>query len=126
MAVTYATGLKNTRMTAVGAAIDAGAAAGILELGTTAMGTTLVTITLNDPCISGSATLGAIVMAGFPKTGTAVGAGAIEAARIRDSNNADVITGLRVSTTSVEVIVDNTSVATAQLVVVSSITLTHG
>lgn len=126
MSVTYATTLKNTRMTAVGAAIDAGAAAGILELGTTAMAATLVTITLGDPSISGSATAGAIVLAGFPKTGTAAAAGTLVAARIRDSNNVDVITDLRISTTSVEIVVDNTSVATAQLVVVSSITITHG
>lgn len=126
MSVTYATSLKNTRMSAVGVAIDAGAAAGILEMGTTAMGATLVTITLGDPSISGSATAGAITFAGFPKTGTAVAAGAMEAARIRDSNNTDVITGLKVSSTSTEIVVDNINVVTAQLVVINSITITHG
>ncbi len=126
MSVTYATTLKNTRMSAVGVAVDAGAGAGLLELGTTAMAATLVTFTLGDPSVSGSATAGAIVFAGFPKTATAVAAGTLVNARMRDSNNTDVITDLKVSTTSVEIVVDNTSVATAQLVVISSITITHG
>lgn len=126
MAVTYATGLKNTRMSAVGVTIDAGAASGILELGNTAMASTLVTFTLAKPSISGSATAGAVVFAGFPKTATAAAAGTLVAARIRDSNNVDVITDLRVSTAAVEIIVDNTSVALNQLVVISSITITHG
>lgn len=126
MAVTYATTLKNARMSAVGVFIDAGISGGILELGTAGMAATLVTIVLGDPSVSGSATAGAIVFAGFPKTGTAVAAGTLAAARIRDSGNVDVITGLVVSSTATEVVVDNTSVVTAQLVVINSITITHG
>lgn len=126
MAVTYATTLKNARMSAVGVAIDAGAGAGLLEIGTAGMAQTLVTITLGDPSVSGSATAGAITFAGFPKTGTAAATGTLGAARIRDSNNTDVITGLSVSTGNAEVIVDNTSIVTNQLLVVNSIVITHG
>lgn len=126
MAVIYNTTLKNRRMSAVGMEADSGAGAAILELGTTGMAATLITITLGDPSVSASATAGAIVFAGFPKTGTSVAAGILAAARIRDSNNADVVTGLLVSSTATEVTVDNTNVATAQLVIVNSITITHG
>lgn len=126
MAVTYATTLKNTRMSQVGVAVDAGAGAGILELGTAGMAQTFVTITLGDPSVSGSATAAAITFAGFPKTGTATGVCTLGAARVRDSNNTDVITGLSVSTGNAEVIVDNTSMNTNQLIVVNSIVITHG
>lgn len=126
MAVTYETSIKNRRMTAVAAAIDSGAGAGIIELGSAGMANTLVTVTLNDPCITGSATLGVITFAGFPKTGTAAASGTLGAARIRDSNNADQITGLSCSTGNAEVIVDNTSININQLLVINSIIITHG
>lgn len=126
MAVTYATLVKNARMSAVGAFIDSAAAGGVLELGPAGMGSVLVTFTLEVTSVSGSATAGAIVMAGFPKTGTAVAAGTLGAGRIRDGGATDVITGLSVSSANVEIIVDNTSVVTGQLVVISSITITHG
>lgn len=126
MAVTYNTSLKNRRMSAVGAEIDGTNGLGRLELGPAGMGSVLVTVTLSNPCISGSATAGSIVFAGFPKTGTAVDAGTLGAARLVTSAGTSVVTGLSVSVASAEVIVDNTSVVTAQLVVISSITITHG
>lgn len=126
MAVTYNTTLKNTRMSAVGVAIDGGAAAGTFELGPAGMTSILVSRTLQDPSISGSATAGVITFAGFPLTATAQSVGTLGAARIRDSNSVDIITGLSCSAANAEVIVDNTSVVTAQLVVISSITITHG
>lgn len=126
MAVTYATGLKNFRMSAVGVFIDSGVGAGKLELGPAGMGSVLVTITLGDPSISGSATAGVITFAGFPKTGTAVGAGTLGAARLSDVNGTVQIDGLSVSSANTEVIVDNTSVVLNQLVVISSIVITHG
>lgn len=126
MAVTYSTTLKNFRMSAVGSFIDSGSGAGRLELGPAGMGTILVSITLGDPCISGSATAGVITFAGFPKTGTAQSSGTLGAARLLDSGGDAHISGLSISTANAEVIVDNTSVVTAQLVVISSITITHG
>lgn len=126
MAVTYATTLKNTRMSAVGVAIDGTNGLGRLELGPAGMGSVLVTVTLPFPCISGSATAGVITFAGFPLTGTATGAGTLGAARLVTSAGTSIITGLSVSTGTAEVIVDNTSVTTNQLVVVTSIVITHG
>lgn len=126
MAVTYSTALKNKRMSAVGVLVDGTDGPGRLELGPAGMGSVLVTITLATTSISGSATAGAVVFAGFPKTGTSVDAGTLGAARIVDSAGTVIISGLSVSAANCEVIVDNTSVVTSQLVVISSITITHG
>jgi hypothetical protein len=126
MAVTYATTLKNRRMSAVGAEIDGTNGLGRLELGPAGMGTILVSLTLDFPSVSGSATAGVITFAGFPKTATAQSVGTLGAGRMVTSAGTSVITGLSVSTAGTEIIVDNTSVVTSQLVVVSSITITHG
>lgn len=126
MTVSYSTATKNLRMSGVGVMVDAGAGAGILELGTAGFAQTLVTITLGDPSVSGSATAGVITFAGFPKTGTAAAAGTLGACRIRDSNNTDVISNMSISSANAEIIVDNTSVALNQLVIITSIVLTHG
>lgn len=126
MAVTYSTALKNKRMSAVGVLIDGTDGLGRLELGPAGMGSVAVTVTLANPSVSGSATAGAIVFAGFPKTGTAVGVATLGAARFVDSAGTVIISGLSVSAANAEVTVDNTSVVTGQLVVISSITITHG
>lgn len=126
MAVTYSTTLKNRRMSAVGAEIDGTNGLGRLELGPAGMGSILVSLDLAFPCISGSATAGVITFAGFPKTATAQSVGTLGAGRLVTSAGTNVVTGLSVSSANVEIIVDNTSVVTAQLVVISSITITHG
>lgn len=126
MAVTYSTTLKNTRMSAVGAAIDGTNGLGRLELGPAGMGTVLATLTLQFPCVSGSASLGVITFAGFPLTCSAVSNGTLGAARLVTSGGTSVVTGLSVSTANCEVIVDNTNVVSFQTIVVSSITITHG
>jgi hypothetical protein len=124
MSVSYPTSLKNTRMTAVRDAIDAGASAGKLEIGTTAMGTTLVTIPLADP--SGSIASGVLTLSGTPLSANAAATGTAAAARVRDSNNADVVTGLTVGTSGTDIIVDSTSVTSGQQVTITSGTITHG
>jgi hypothetical protein len=126
MGVSYSTALKNFRMSAVGVFIDSGTGAGRLEMSTAGLGTLLVTITLQRPSVSGSATAGAITFAGFPKTGTAVAAGTLGGAQVKDSSGTVVIDALSISTANAEIIVDNTSVAINQLVVISSIVITHG
>lgn len=126
MAVTYNTTLKNRRMSAVGAEIDGTNGLGKLELGPAGMGTVLATLTLQFPCVSGSATAGVITFAGFPLTCSAVSSGTLGAARLVTSAGTSVVTGLSVSTANAEVIVDNTNVVSFQTIVVSSITITHG
>ncbi len=124
MAVTYASGLKDTRMTAVRDAIDAGAGAGYIEIGTAGMAAVLVTITLADP--SATVSGGILTLSGTPKSGTATGTGTAAAARIRTSAAADVVTGLTVGTSGSDINLDSTSITTGQTVTITSGTITHG
>lgn len=124
MAVVYTTAVKNARMTAVRDQIDAGAAAGILEIGTAGMATVLAQITLNDP--SGTVASGVLTLSGFPKSDTSANAsGTAAAARIRDSNNVDIITGLTVGTSAADIILDSVNITTGQTVTINSATITH-
>lgn len=123
MAVTYPTNVKTDRMEAVVALIDAGTGAGKLEIGTAAMAATLVTFTLDDP--SATVTNDVLTLAGVPLTQAATGDGTAAAARIRDSDNNDVVTGLTVGTSGTDIIIDNTSIATDQNVTLVSGTITH-
>lgn len=125
MAVTYASDVKDSRMDAVKDQVDAGAGAGKLEIGTAGMAAVLVTITLNDPCSAGSSG-GVLTLSGFPKTQAATAGGTAAAARIRDSDNNDVITGLTVGTGSEDIVLDNASIANGQDVTINaSPTITH-
>ena len=123
MAVNYSATAKSNRMTAVRDTIDAGSAGGVLQIGTTGMGTVLASFTLNDPAgtVSGSV----LTMSGFPKSATASASGTAAAARIRDSNGNDVITGLTVGTSGSDINLDSTSISSGQTVTINSATLTH-
>lgn len=99
MTVIYDTATKTARMTAVRDQIDAGASAGVLQIGTSGMAVVLADFTLNDPCgtISGDV----LSFSGFPKSDTSANAtGKALSARIRDSSNNDRVTGLDVGLTS--------------------------
>jgi hypothetical protein len=123
MSVIYTTAVKNARMTAVRDQIDAGAAAGTLQIGTTGMATVLATITLNDP--SGTVASGVLTFSGFSKSTTASATGTAAAARIRDSNAVDIVTGLTVGTSGSDINLDNTSINSGQTVTITSATITH-
>lgn len=126
MAVTYTTALKNSRLDLVTTAIDAGSGAGKLEIGTSGMSTVLATITLNDPA-AGSAAGGVLTFSGTPLSDTSADdTGTAAAARIRDSDNNDVITGLTVSTSGADINLDSTSITAGQTVTINSATITHG
>ena len=125
MAVTYTTAVKNARLDAVTAQIDAGAGAGKLEIGTTGMGTVLATITLADPSAA-AASSGVLTFSGFPRSDTSADAtGTAAAARIRDSNNTDIVTGLTVGTSGSDINLDSTSITAGQTVTITSATITH-
>lgn len=128
MSVTYSAAAKTGRMTAVRTEIDAGGSAGKIELGTSAMGSTLATVTLSGTGATGSTISGSVLtFASFPKTVAASAGGTLAAARVRTSASADVITGLTVGTSASDIIVDNTSVANGQnITVAASPTITHG
>ena len=123
MSVTYSTAVKTARMTAVRDQIDAGSGAGVLQIGTTGMGTVLASITLSDP--SGSVS-GAVLTLTMPHSDTSADAtGTAAAARIRDSDGNDVVTGLTVGTSGTDIVLDNTSITATQTVTLTSATITH-
>lgn len=124
MAVTYATDVKTARMNAVVTEIDAGSGAGVLQIGTTSMGTVLAEFTLNDPC--GTVSGAVLTFSGFPKSDLSANAtGTAAAARIRDSDGNDVITGLTVGTSGTDIILDSVSITSGQTVTLSSASITH-
>jgi hypothetical protein len=125
MAVTYPNNVKVARMTAVRDLIDAGSGAGRLEIGTTAMGSVLATVTLGDP--SGTiAGAGVLTLSGFPRSDTAADAsGTAAAARIVDSDGTTVISGLTVGASGTDVILDSVSITSGQTVTINSAVFTH-
>lgn len=124
MAANYNTNVKNSRMTAVRDAIDAGAGPGVLQIGTAGMATVLAEITLGDP--SGTIANGVLTFSGFPRNDTAANAsGTAAAARIRDSNNTDVVTGLTVGTSGSDINLDTTTITANQQVQINSAAITH-
>jgi len=123
-AFTYAAATKTARLTAVRDQMDLGAGAGKLEIGTAGMATTCATITLNDPSATVSGSV--LTLSGFPKTVAASATCVAAEARIRDSNNVDVVTGLTVGTSATDIILDNTSINSGQNVTINaSPTITH-
>lgn len=125
MAVIYSLAAKNARLEAVVNTIDAGSGPGVLQIGTTAMGTVLATIVLDDPC--GTVSGGVLTFSGFPRSDTSADAtGTAANARIRDSNGNDVITGLTVGVagSGADIILDTTSIDQFETVTLNTATIT--
>lgn len=125
MAVIYSTAAKNARLTGVVNTIDAGSGAGVLQIGTAAMASVLAEITLADP--SGTVSGGVLTFSGFPRSDSSANAtGVAAAARIRDSNGNDVITGLTVGVTGsgADIILDTTNIDAGEIVTLNSATIT--
>ena len=122
MAVTYTTAVKNARLDAVVTQIGS---AGVLEIGTTSMGTVLATIALGNP--AGTTSGGILTFTGFPRSDTSADAtGTAAAARIRTaSGGTDIITGLTVGTSASDINLDSVSITAGQTVTITSATITH-
>lgn len=127
MAVTYSTAVKTARMTAVRDQIDAGGAAGKLEICTTAYGSILATIPLGYSGVSTGTVSGAVLtLAGFPRSDTSAdNTGTAAVARIRTSANVDVITGLTVGLSASDINLDSLSITAGQTVTINSAAITH-
>jgi hypothetical protein len=125
MAVTYSTAAKNARLQAVADLIDAGAGPGVLQIGTAGMGSVLAEFTLTDPC--GSVAAGVLTFDFDPDISdtSANATGTAAAARIRDSNGTDIITGLTVGTSSADIILDSVSITVGQTVTITTAAITH-
>lgn len=124
MPTIYNAAVRTARMTVARDAIDGGPAAGVLQIGTAGMALVLAEITLGDPC--GTVTGNVLTFSGFPREDTAANAsGLAAAARIRDSNAVDVITGLTVGTSGTDIVLDVVNLVAGQRVVINSATITH-
>lgn len=125
MAVIYAAALRTTRMNDVVAAIDAGAGAGKLKIGTTAMGAVLATLTLTDPC---GAVAGDVLTFDFDpdiSDTSADATGTAAAATITDSDDNIIVSGLTVGLSAANIILDSLSITAGQTVTITAGTLTH-
>lgn len=125
MAVIYSTAARNARLNGVINTIDAGSGPGVLQIGTASMAVVLADITLADPC--GTATGGVLTFSGFPRSDTAANAnGTAAAARIRDSDGNDVITGLTVGLngSGADIIFESVSFNTGEIITMNSATIT--
>lgn len=123
MAVTYTTAVKNARLDAVTSQIGT---TGVLEIGTTSMGTVLATIALGNPAAA-SASGGVLTFSGFPRSDTSADAtGTAAAARIRTaSGGTDIVTGLTVGLSGSDINLDSLSITAGQTVTINSMTITH-
>jgi hypothetical protein len=120
MAVNYTVAVKNARLEAVVSQIGSG---GKLEIGTAGMAEVLATFTLEST--AGTATSGVLTFSGFPKQDSADATGIAAAARIRKSDNTDIVTGLTVGMSASDIILDNTNIVTNQVVIIQSAAITH-
>lgn len=123
MAVTYNTTVKNARLQVVIDAIDAGTGAGKLEI-MSAGGTVLATVPLADPC--GTVSAGVLTFTMPQSDSSADATGTATQARIRDSDNTDVVTGLTVGVGSEDIVLDSASITAGQVVTINTATITHG
>lgn len=121
MAVIYTSALRTTRMTATRDAC-AGGALQLLDAG----GNVLSSHTLSSS--GGTVADGIWTLAFAAATAAATASGTATAARIRNSSDADVVTGLTVGLTDsgADVELQNTSINAGQDIVISSATLTDG
>jgi hypothetical protein len=124
MAVVYSTTVKNSRLTVVRDAIDAGSSNGTLEIGTTGMASVLATIPLADPC--GSVATGVLTFT-MPQSDTSAdAAGTAAEARIKDSNGTVIVSGLTVGTSGANINLSSTTIAIGDAVILNSAAITHG
>lgn len=127
MAVTYSTAVKTARMTAVRDQIDAGGAAGKLEICSAGYASILATVTLGYSGNSTGTISGAVLtLAGFPRSDTSAdNTGTAALARIRTSANADVVTALTVGLSGSDINLDSLSFTAGQTVTINSAAITH-
>lgn len=123
MSVVYNATLKNTRLTDVVAAIDAGGA-GYLELGTAGMASVLVTFPFSATC--GTVTSGILTFSGTPWTEDAANSGTAAAAEVFSGAGTLIISGLTVGTSGSDINLSSTSIVATQPVTLTAASITHG
>lgn len=125
MSATYATTLKNTRMTDVVTAIGA---TGFINIYTSGGGTLLSSIPLPNP--AGTVTTGVLTFSGTPLTQSSANAGGTAAiANVTTAVNGGgtvVISGLTVSSTAGDIVLSSTNIVAGQPVTITAASITHG
>jgi len=98
---------------------------GVLEIGTSGMGTVLATLPLSNP--AGTVASGVLTFSGFPKSDSSAAAnGTAAAARIRTSTGGvDLVTGLTVGTSGADILIDNVSIIAGETITINSASITH-
>jgi hypothetical protein len=125
MTISYVPTVKSARMQAVIAAIDASASPGSLEIGTSGMGTVLVSIMLEKPSFSEDGE-GVLTLLGTTLTANATAAGKAAAAQILNGAGAQVATGLTVGLpgSGADIQISNTTIAVGDAIPIDSLTIT--
>lgn len=122
MSVIYSPTVRTNRMTQVANAVNAGAGPGVLQIGDAGFANVLAEIPLTDPVsVSGDV----LTLLAAPDTVQASASGTAAAARVRDSDGNNVVTGLTVGTAGADVIVDSVNFTAGQNVTANSATITH-
>jgi hypothetical protein len=128
MAVVYSTTIKTARMAALRDGIDAGGAAGRLEICSADYASILATVTLGySGASTGTISGDTLTLAGFPRSDvSADNTGLAAVARVRTSAGVDCITGLTVGLSSADVIMSNLNFTASQPVTINSAAFVHG
>jgi len=128
MALTLGNGSRNAACNGVVDLVDAGDTAGTLKIytaGGSGGGTLLCTVAYADPAFGSAGSVGTGVATAFTMVdGTCVASGTAAAAEIYPSTGTAVITGLTVGTSGSDINLTNTTIATGDIVGISSFTVT--
>lgn len=125
MAVIYNAATRTARMNEIVTAVDAGAGAGVLVIGTASMAADLVSFTLAGTSGTVSGDVLTFAFAASPADATASATGTAAAAEIRTSTGTVIVSGLTVATSGANVTIDNTSIVSGQTVRCTAAALTH-
>jgi hypothetical protein len=135
MAVSYAAGLKTSRMqlmadivaSKTAAAATGTATAGQLVIGTSALsGGTGVLCTITLPATAFVVSGSVATLQGTPLSATATATGTAALAEIRNNAGTMVVSGLTVGTTAADIILNSTSITSTQTVTITApSTITH-
>jgi hypothetical protein len=124
MAVSYNAALKNTRMTDVKTAIEAGVGNATLEVCSAAYASVLAIFTLPDPACSVAADV--LTFLGVPlASAAAIASGTAAVARVKDSSGTVVVNSLTVGTSGTDCIITSTGITIGDTVNMTAGTLTH-
>lgn len=124
MAINYSTTIKNSRLTIVRDAIDAGTGAGKLQLFDFAGTTLLVEVPFEDPC--GSVSSGILTFDIPIIEPIAADSGTAASAKLVDSDDTLVADGLTVGTVGTDVVLNSTAITAGEPVTITSAVIQHG